>query len=85
MWKNFQKFIPCGLQDISIWSDKSPFGGGLTKNWVAALYKVTFVWKNVQNGGASLDSFLKASCLERSWKNSDRLELYCTLQHIGKK
>jgi len=34
---------------------------GLAKNRAAALHKVTFVCKYVQNGGVSLDLFFKAS------------------------
>jgi len=50
---------------------------GPTKNRVAALHKVTFVSKNVLNGGASLDSFFKAIWLH-ALKFSDYLELYNT-------
>jgi len=45
------------------------------KKWAAALHKVTFAWKNVQNSGTSLDSFSKASWLY-TWKIWDHLELY---------
>jgi len=65
VWKDVEKipkFSPCRLQDISIWSDKNLFFD-LAKNRAVALHKVTFVCKNVQNGGASLDSFFKASWL----------------------
>jgi len=54
MWKKFQKFSPWWLQNISIWNDKNPFFG-LVKTQVAALHKVTLIWKNVQNGGYFLD------------------------------
>ncbi len=37
------------------------------KNQGAELHKGTFVCKNVQNGGASLDSFFKTSWLH-AWK-----------------
>jgi len=57
--KKFQKFPLWGLQDINVLSD-SPFFGP-TEHWEVALYKITFVWKNVQNGSASLDSFFRAS------------------------
>jgi len=74
MWKKFQKFPSCRLLDNSVWSDKSPFFAPM-KTRAAALHKVTFVWKYVQNGGASLDSFFKASWLH-AWKNSHHFELY---------
>jgi len=74
MGEKFQKYPLCGLQDISVWIDKNHFFNP-PKNQVAALHKVTFAWKNAQNGGASLDSFFKASWLY-SWKISNHLELY---------
>jgi len=40
-------------------------------------YKITLVWKNVQNDCYSLDSLFKASWLH-AWKFSDHLELYNT-------
>jgi len=60
-WKDvgkIQKFPQCGLQDISVWIDTISFFG-FAKSDVAALHKVTFVWKNVPNGGALLDSFFR--------------------------
>jgi len=45
---------------IYVQIDKNLFFG-LAKNKAAALYKVTFVWKNVYIDGAYLDSFFKAS------------------------
>jgi len=53
MWEKFQKFLQCRLQDISIWSDKNLFGGPMKKEAIAH-HKVTYVLKNVQNGGTSL-------------------------------
>jgi len=64
-WEDLEKiqnFPPCRLQDIRVLSDKNPFFAPVknrAKNRAAAFHKVTFVWKNVQNGGASLDSFFK--------------------------
>jgi len=58
----------------SIWSDKNPFSG-LAKTWAAVLHKFTFVWKNVQNGGYSLNFFFKASWLH-AWKILGHLKLY---------
>jgi len=52
----------------------------LVKKRATALHKLTFVWKNVQNGGASLDSFFKSSW-PHAWKISDHLKL----QNIQKK
>jgi len=64
MWKKFQKFPPCRLQDIriiSISSDKNHFFG-LAKNMATALHKVTFVWKLFYVCGA-LNSFFNPSFL----------------------
>jgi len=47
---------------MSVWSDKNSYLG-LAKTRVVALHKVALVWKNVQNGGYSLDSFFEASWL----------------------
>jgi len=77
MWKKFKKFQAGGLQDISIWSDKNPFFG-LSKKRVAALHKLTFVWNFFQNGGASLDSFFKASYMLENFKSCG------IIQRIGK-
>jgi len=41
--KKIQNFPLCRLQDISVWSDKSPFGG-LAKNRATALHKVTYIF-----------------------------------------
>jgi len=49
-------------RDISISSDKIPFFV-TTKTQAIAFYKVTFVLKNVQNGGAPLHLFFKESWL----------------------
>jgi len=62
MWEKFQKFLPRGLQDISIQIHFKHFIG-LAKNRASALHKLTFLRKNVQNGGASLDSFSETSWL----------------------
>jgi len=51
VWKDvekFQKFPPCRLQDISIWSKKNPFFV-TAKIWAVALHKVKSLWKNFQN------------------------------------
>jgi len=80
MWKKFQKFLPHKLQDMSFWIHKNPFEGP-TKTKAAALYNLTFVWKNVHVEGASLDSFFKASWLH-IWKNIRSFEI---VQHIRKK
>jgi len=78
MLKKFERFplyIECMILTwFEFWSDKNPFGGP-KKNWTATLHIVTFVWKNVQNGGASLDSFLNASWLH-ACKFLNHLELY---------
>jgi len=62
MWKKFQKFSPCGLQDIKVSIDKNNFFNPAKKRAIV-LDKVTIASKNAQNVGASLDSFLKASWL----------------------
>jgi len=72
--EKFQNFPPCRLQDISVWSDKNPIFAP-AKIQAAVLQKITFVWKNVQNGGYSLISLFKSSCLH-AWKFSNHLELY---------
>jgi len=74
MWKEIQKFPPCRLQDIDVWSDKNPFFGP-AKIQAAELHKVTFVWKKFQSDGYSLDSFFTTSWLH-AWKFSNHLELY---------
>jgi len=48
VWKDMEK----NSEIFKKWQ-KSFFGHA--KNQVAALHKVTFVWKNVQNGSASLN------------------------------
>jgi len=78
--EKIQKFPPCALEDMSFRIHNNPFFGP-SKNRAAALHNVPFVWKNVQNGGASLDSFFKASWLY-AWKN---FKSFGIVQHIGKK
>jgi len=68
MWKDFRNFHHVNCKILMFWSDNLFFGP--PKEGVAALHKVTFVWKNVQNGGASLDSYFKASWLH-AWKILD--------------
>jgi len=80
MWKKFQKIPPCGLQVMSFRIHKNPIFYP-TKTRAGALHKLTFVWKNVQNGGESLDSFFKASWLH-AWK---KFKSFGIVQHIGKK
>jgi len=80
--KKIQKFPLCKLQDIHVWIDKNPFFGPM-KIWATTLHKVTFVWKNVHVGGASLNSFFKASWLH-AWKDWDHLELYNIYEKIDK-
>jgi len=63
-----------GLQDMNFQILKNPFLGP-AKTQAVALHKHTFIQKNVQNGGASLESFFKASWLHAR-KISDYLELY---------
>jgi len=75
------KYSHCGLQDISFWIDKNPFFCP-AENPIA-LHKITFIWKNVQNSGAFLGSFFKASWLY-AWKNSNHFELYNILEKNGK-
>jgi len=70
--EKLQEFSPSGLQDISIWIDKNPFFG-LVKNMAASQGHICR--KNVQIGGASLNSFFEASWLH-AWKFSNHLELY---------
>jgi len=77
VWKDvekIQKNSPCRLQDISIWIDKNLFIGPTNTGQLHST-RVTFVWKNIQNGSYCLDSFFKASWLH-AWKNSDHLELF---------
>jgi len=74
MWKKIQKFSPCRLQDISIWSNKNPFFVTM-KSRAAALHKVKSLWKKSQNGCNYMDSFFKASWLH-AWKILDHLESY---------
>jgi hypothetical protein len=63
------------LQDISIWSDRNDFFEPYQKT-TTAFYRGTFIHsKNVQNGGAFQDLFLKASFLH-GLQNLDHLELY---------
>jgi len=42
MWKKFQKFPPCTLEDIGVRSGKNPFLGP-AKTWVGVIQRLTFV------------------------------------------
>jgi len=74
MQKKIQKLPLYRLQDISVWSDKYLFFGPEKKpcSYTSQGY---FVWKNVKNGGAPLDSFFRESWLY-AWKFLDHLEFH---------
>jgi len=73
MWKKIQKFLPCRLQENPLL--------GPVENRAAALHKLTFICKNVLNGGPFFG--FKASWLHAS-KISNHLELYTTQEKISK-
>jgi len=80
MWNFFKKFPPHRLQDTNFQIHRNPFFGPM-KNQATILYKLTFVWKNVQNGGASLGIILQGK-FTKCLKN---FKSFGIVQYIRKK
>jgi len=58
MWKIFKNSHHVDCKILAFEVTKNPFFGP-AKEQAAALHKVTFVCKNIQNGSVCLDSFFK--------------------------
>jgi len=63
MWISFQKFLPYRLQDMYLAFELTYKNLALQKTKMLHFTKSHFYEKNVHVGGASLDSFFKASWL----------------------